>query len=118
MKKMEKLEEKVKVTSLEIIVTGTSDKPYFEIKYKEVGKEYYNIGYSSYDLNAVFGWKEKYFEITEQYNNNFCEWKKNTTAFVKMPYYCTGCGNKRYGILVEGEYCPYCGKKIKVNEGE
>lgn len=38
--------EKTKVSSAEIIVTGTADKPYFEIKYKEVGKEYYNIGYS------------------------------------------------------------------------
>lgn len=59
-------EEKVKVTSLEIIVTGTNDKPYFKIKYKEVGKEYYNIGYSSYYLNKVFDWKEKYFEIVNE----------------------------------------------------
>ena len=59
------IEEKIKVTSLEIIVTGTKDKPYFEIKYKEVGKEDYNIGYSSYDLNNVFGWKEKCFEIVK-----------------------------------------------------
>ena len=60
------VEEKIKVTSLEINVTGTKDKPYFEIKYKEVGKEDYNIGYSSYDLNNVFGWKEKCFEIVNE----------------------------------------------------
>ena len=60
------VEEKIKVTSLEIIVTGTKDKPYFEIKYKEVRKEDYNIGYSSYDLNNVFGWKEKCFEIVNE----------------------------------------------------
>lgn len=42
--------EKVKVTELEIVVTGTKEKPYFNIKYKEVGKEDYDIGYSSYDL--------------------------------------------------------------------
>ena len=68
-----RMEEKIKVTSLEIIVTGTKDKPYFEIKYKEVGKEDYNIGYSSYDLNNVFSWKEECFEIVnqlaEEYNN-------------------------------------------------
>lgn len=63
---VEKLIEKIKVTSLEIIVTGTKDKPYFEIKYKEVGKEDYNIGYSSYDLNTVFNWKDEYFEIVNQ----------------------------------------------------
>ena len=57
--------EKVIVTSLEIIVTGTKEKPYFEIKYKEVGKEDYNIGYSSYDLNNVFDWREECFELVE-----------------------------------------------------
>lgn len=55
--------EKIKVTKLKIIVTGTKDKPYFELMYKEVGKEDYNIGYSSYNLNNVFDWKEKCFEL-------------------------------------------------------
>lgn len=78
-KLIERSEEKLKVTSLEIIVTGTKDKPYFEIKYKEVGKEYYNIGYNSYDLKNVFGWKEECFEIVkdlaEKHNNGWipCE---------------------------------------------
>ena len=65
-KTKESLEEKVKVTSLEMIVTGTKDKHYFEIKYKEVGKEDYHIGYSSYDLKKVFDWKEERFEIVNQ----------------------------------------------------
>ena len=55
--------EKIKVTSLEIIVTGKREKPYFEIKYKEVGKRDYKIGYSSYDLNNVFAWRDEFFEI-------------------------------------------------------
>ena len=55
--------EKIKVTKLKIIVSGTKDKPYFELMYKEVGKEDFNIGYSSYDLNNVFDWKEKCFEL-------------------------------------------------------
>lgn len=55
--------EKIKVTKLKIIVTGTKEKPYFELMYKEVGKEDYNVGYSSYDLNNVFDWKEKCFEL-------------------------------------------------------
>ena len=57
--------EKVKVTELEIVVTGTKEKPYFNIKYKEVGKEDYDIGYSSYDLNNVFNWKGECFELVE-----------------------------------------------------
>ena len=57
--------EKIKVESAEIIVTGIKEKPYYEIKYKEVGKDYYNIGYSSYDLNNVFDWKNECFEIVK-----------------------------------------------------
>lgn len=59
-------EEKIKVTELGVIVTGTKDKPYFEIKYREVGKEDYSTGYSSYKLDYVLGWKEECFEIVTQ----------------------------------------------------
>ena len=65
-KLISRLEEKIKVTSLKIIATGTKDKPYFKIEYKEVGKEDYNTGYSSYELNNVFDWKDKCFEIVKK----------------------------------------------------
>ena len=55
--------DKIKVTSLEVIVTGKREKPYYEIKYKEVGETDYKIGYSSYDLNNVFAWRDEFFEI-------------------------------------------------------
>ena len=57
--------EPIKVTSLEVIVTGSKRKPYFEIKYKKVGTEKYNIGFSSYNLNLVLDWKEKCFELVK-----------------------------------------------------
>ena len=63
--------EKIKVTSLEIIVTGKREKPYFEIKYKEVGKRDYNIGYSSYDLNNVFAWRDECFDVVNHKRNIF-----------------------------------------------
>ena len=44
---------KIKVSEIEIIVTGKKEKPYFEIKYREVGKRYYNIGFSSYNLSLI-----------------------------------------------------------------
>lgn len=55
--------ERIKVTKLRIIVSGTKEKPYYELMYKEVGKDDFNIGYSSYDLNNVFDWKENCFEL-------------------------------------------------------
>lgn len=60
------LEEKTKVESIEIIVEGTKEQPYYEIKYKKVGSDYYCIGYGSYYLECVFEWKEQCFELVEQ----------------------------------------------------
>lgn len=58
--------EKVKVSSAEIIVHGTIEKPYYEIKYFDLSDGQYHIGYSSYDLNNVFRWREECFEIVNQ----------------------------------------------------
>lgn len=55
--------QKNKVTSAEIVVHGTINKPYYEIKYCLIGESDCHIGYSSYNLNYVFEWLEKYFEI-------------------------------------------------------
>lgn len=57
--------EIVKVDSLEIIVRMIGNKPYYEVKYREVGKKGYSVGYSSYDLKIVLGFIAEYFEIAE-----------------------------------------------------
>ncbi len=57
--------EIVKVDSLEIIVRMIGNKPYYEVKYREVGKKDYSVGYSSYDLKIVLGFIAEYFEIVE-----------------------------------------------------
>ena len=60
-------EEKIKVTSAEIIVTCKPKKnPYYEIKYLEVGKDEYTIGYGSYDLGIVNDWYNNCFEIVTE----------------------------------------------------
>jgi hypothetical protein len=56
---------KAKVDSLEIIARTLDDKPYYELKYRQVGKKDYSIGYSSYDLKTVLGYIDTYFEIVE-----------------------------------------------------
>lgn len=68
-------EQKIKVTSAEIIVTNTKyparkGEPYYEIKYKEVGQEEYNIGFGSYKLPCVLSWLDTCFEIVEEQNTN------------------------------------------------
>lgn len=58
--------KKTKVESLDIIVTMMEDKPYYEIKYKEVGSDHFCIGYSSYRLDYVLEWKKQYIELVER----------------------------------------------------
>ena len=58
--------KKTKVESLDIIVTMMEDKPYYEIKYKEVGSDHFCIGYSSYRLEYVLEWKKQYYELVER----------------------------------------------------
>lgn len=57
--------KKIKVVSIDTIVTMKGDKPYYENKYREVGDECYYIGYSSYSLETALKDKEEYFELVE-----------------------------------------------------
>ena len=55
-------------------------------------------------------------QLAEEYNNDVCEWR---LCDEEANVYDTTCRNPH--ILIEGsptdnnyEYCPYCGKKIKI----
>lgn len=54
---------KNKVTSLEIIVRMIDNKPYYEIKYKKVNEDYYQVGYSSFNIDNVLKWCDECFEL-------------------------------------------------------
>lgn len=69
--------EKNKVTDLKIIVQMVGDKLYYELKYREVGKEYYSVGYSSYDLKIVLGYIDEYFEIVKSDNHTNADMIRN-----------------------------------------
>lgn len=58
--------ERIKVSCLDIIVTMIGKKPYYEIKYKEIGEDYYHVGYSSYKLENVLAWRDECFEIVKE----------------------------------------------------
>lgn len=61
-----KSQEKIKVESIDIVVTGPKEKPYYAIKYRKVGSNDDCIGYGSYTLEYVLGWKEQCFELVER----------------------------------------------------
>lgn len=62
--------ERMKVSHLDIIVTMIDKKPYYEIKYKEIGSNYYSVGYSSYKLENVLSWRDECFEVVEKPQTN------------------------------------------------
>lgn len=72
MKSMEKKPkgERIKVSDLEIIVTMMDKDPYYEIKYKKIGENHYNVGYSSYKLENVLAWRNECFEIMTSPHTN------------------------------------------------
>ena len=39
------------------------NKPYYEIKYKKVGEDYYHVGYSSFNIDNVLKWRDECFEL-------------------------------------------------------
>lgn len=58
--------KKIRVTEEpEVVVNDKIGRIYFGIKYKEVGKDDYTIGYGSYDVNNVLKWKREEFEIVK-----------------------------------------------------
>jgi hypothetical protein len=62
--------ERIKVSDLEIIVTMMDKDPYYEIKYKKIGENHYNVGYSSYKLENVLAWRDECFEVVEKPQTN------------------------------------------------
>lgn len=56
---------KTMVNSLEIIVRMIDNKPYYEIKYKKVGEDYYHVGYSSFNIDNVLKWRDECFELVD-----------------------------------------------------
>ena len=49
---------------------------------------------------------------SELYNGGCCEWRNGTSGIFKIKTSCRNSIDVNYGY----EFCPYCGKKIKVVE--
>nr|DAM50577.1 MAG TPA: hypothetical protein [Caudoviricetes sp.] len=104
---------KAKVDSLEIIAQMLDNKPYYELKYRQLGKKDYSIGYSSYDLKIVLDYIDTYFEIVKSDNHTnadrirnmsdeeLAEWLTNMCDFEKNeePY------KSIYNLDTEKEEC-------------
>lgn len=87
----------VKVNSLEIIARMLDDKPYYELKYRQVGKKDYSIGYSSYDLKTVLGYIDTYFEIVESDSHTHADRIRNMSDEELADWLTNMCDIERYG---------------------
>lgn len=57
--------DKIKTNFAKIFVSGTPDRPYFNILYFDPGDQDYHVGFSSYCLEYVFKWLSEEFEIED-----------------------------------------------------
>ncbi len=57
--------DKIKTSFAKIFVSGTPDRPYFNILYFDPADQDYHIGFSSYCLEYVFKWLSEEFEIED-----------------------------------------------------
>ena len=55
--------QKTKVIGMEQIFEIIDDKPYYSLKYRKIGEDFYHIGYSSFDFHNVIQWEQEYFEL-------------------------------------------------------
>ena len=55
-------------------------------------------------------------QLAEEYNNDFCEWKKTDKSKYSPYHHALKHGNITLEFHDDFKFCPYCGKKIKVVE--
>lgn len=109
--------DKIKAIRPQIIVTGTVEKPYYEIMYYDTSDNVLHIGYSSYNLANVVRWKEECFEVVGEIEDmevvKHGYWK--TVPMFDEPdcdylsFECSCCGNLD---VCEENYCSDCGAKM------
>ena len=88
--------EKIRTNFAKIIVSGTCEKPYYEIMYFDHPKNEMCIGYSSYNLEYVFQCLEDIFEVVEE--------KEEPMENQKTPRICEVLGGKDNSLEVYEEF--------------
>ena len=117
---------KIKTPFAKIFVSGTADKPYYEILYLDTSDGTCHIGFGSYCVEYVFKWLSEEFEIIETEPSADVapvvhgKWKpvRYTTycscgkSYETYHYLCTACNHVAYAQPYGLKYCPNCGAKM------
>lgn len=114
---------KIKTSFAKIFVSGTTDRPYFNILYFDPVDQDYHVGFGSYCLEYVFKWLSDEFEIEDApaadvapvVHGRWDDSGRYTFPGGSTAVRCTKCGC----VLTESEYhlqnwnyCPVCGAKM------
>lgn len=111
----------------EIIVIGTKDKHYFEIKYFNTADQTTHIGFGSYCLDFVFDWLKEYFGSERAHINGVCAAQpevrrgKWELRHVGAGHYweCSACHkNPCIYVTKNTNFCPNCGADMREVEHE
>ena len=108
---------KIKTNFAKIFVSGTPDRPYFNILYFDPGDQDYHVGFSSYCLEYVFKWLSEEFEIKDAPAADVAPVVHGRWAHLGGDEWCcSACG---FVITTEGswdkptkKYCEDCGAKM------
>lgn len=123
---------KIKTPFAKIFVSGTVDKPYYEILYLDTSDGTCHIGFGSYCVEYVFKWLSEEFEIIETEPSADVapvvhgKWKpvRYTTycscgkSYETYHYLCTACNHVAYAQPYGLKYCPHCGAKMDKEANE
>lgn len=109
--------DKIKTSFAKIFVSGTPDRPYFNILYFDPADQDYHIGFSSYCLEYVFKWLSEEFEIEDAPAADVVPVVHGRWAHLGGDEWCcSACG---FVITTEGswdnptkKYCEDCGAKM------
>lgn len=105
--------DKIKTSFAKIFVSGTPDRPYFNILYFDPADQDYHIGFSSYCLEYVFKWLSEEFEIEDAPAADVAPVRHGRWLCVDTDteqfFLCNRCKKKEYW---ESNYCPNCGAKM------
>ncbi len=105
--------DKIKTSFAKIFVSGTPDRPYFNILYFDPVDQDYHVGFSSYCLEYVFKWLSEGFEIEDVPVADVApvvhaRWIEDGSGII----ICPKC-NRGYNLVPQfTHYCPNCGAKM------
>lgn len=106
---------KIKTSFAKIFVSGTPDRPYFNILYFDPVDQDYHVGFGSYCLEYVFKWLSDEFEIEDAPAADVAPGVHGQWVDGK----CSNCGvdiptDDAHDAIFETEcrFCYYCGAKM------